>query len=288
MGHNMALNLVDNKHRVVVYNRSPEPTRRIARKGAIGSYSYEEFCEKLGKKKVILMMVPAGKPVDVVLKGIIPNLSRGDVIIDGGNSYYEDSIRRYKMLKKKGISYLDMGTSGGLAGARHGASLMIGGDKKVFKKVEGLFRDLATKNGYGYMGESGAGHFVKIVHNGIEYGMLEAYGEGFEILYESKYKLDFEKVARVWANGSVIRSWLMELSEEAFRKNPKLKGVKGIIGGGETGRWAHKIAQKEKVEDRILRHALKRRRESHKRQDFSTKFIVEMRNKFGGHKIDEG
>ena len=288
MGYNMALGLLDHRHKVVAYNRSPEPTRKLSKKGAIPSYSYEELCKKLGKNKVILIMVPHGKPVDVVLKGLDKYLSKGDIVIDGGNSYYESSIKRYKMLKKKGVSFLDMGTSGGLEGARHGASLMIGGDKKSFRKVERIFKDLATKDGYGYMGESGAGHFVKIVHNGVEYGMLEAYGEGFEILHEGPYKLDFENVSKVWAHGSVIRSWLMDLAQEAFKKNSKLKGVKGIIGGGTTGKWAYKIAKKEKVEVVTLKHALKRRKESTKRQDFATKFVAEMRNKFGGHKIEKG
>jgi len=288
MGYNMVLSLLDKKHKVVAYNRSPEPTRKLAKLGASPAFSFEELCQKLGKNKVILIMVPHGKPVDTVLNGLKQYIGRGDIIIDGGNSYYEDSIRRYNTLKKSGISYLDMGTSGGLYGARHGASLMIGGDKKSFNKIEKIFKDLAIKDGYAYLGESGAGHFVKIIHNGIEYGMLEAYGEGFEILHHGKYKLKYKDVAKVWAHGSVIRSWLMDLSQEAFTKNPNLKGIKGIIGGGTTGEWAYKIAKKEKVEASTLKHALRRRKESKKKQDFSTKFVAEMRNKFGGHKIEEG
>jgi len=189
MGENMVLNLLDKKYKVVVYNRSSGPTKKLARKGATGSYSYEEFVKKLGKQKVIILMVTAGKPVDAVISDLVPLLDKGDIIIDGGNSYYEDSIKLCKDLKKKGINFLDMGTSGGLTGAREGASIMVGGDKKIFSKIEQLFRDLSVKDGYGYMGDSGAGHFVKIVHNGIEYALLEAYGEGFEILEKSKYKL---------------------------------------------------------------------------------------------------
>jgi 6-phosphogluconate dehydrogenase len=210
----------------------------------------------------------------------------GDIVIDGGNSYYEDSIRRYKVLKKLGVSFLDMGTSGGLIGARTGASLMIGGERKTFKKVEKLFLDLAMKDGYAYLGPSGAGHFVKTVHNGVEYALLEAYGEGFGVLEKSKYNLDMKEVSKVWAHGSVIRSWIMDLAHEAFQKNPKLNKVPGVIGGGTTGKWALKISKKMKADSHTLEHALKRRKVSKRKQNFASKFIAEMRNKFGGHKLD--
>ena len=287
MGSNMTLNLLDKKWKVVVYNRSSGPARVLVKKGAKTGKNYDEFVSKLGKKKVILIMVSA-KAVDLVIKDLLPFLRKGDIIIDGGNSYYEDSIKRYKQLKSKGINFLDMGTSGGLEGARKGASLMIGGDKKTFRAVEPLFKSLAVEKGYGYMGESGAGHFVKIIHNGVEYAMLEAYGEGYEILEKSKYKFDYSEVSRIWHHGSVIRSWLMELAEKAFKKNPKLKGVPGIIGGGTTGTWAYKIAKKEKADAHAMEHAIMERKKSKKRQSFASKFIAEMRNQFGGHKIERG
>ena len=185
---------------------------------------------------------------------------------------------------KQGINYLDMGTSGGLTGARNGASIMIGGDKKIFKKIEPLFRDLAVKDGYGYMGDSGAGHYVKTIHNGIEYAILESYTEGYGILDKSKYNLDLKQVSKVWSHGSVIRSWITELAESAFKKyHNKLRGFAGKIGGGETGMWTVKIAKKQKCDVHTLEHALAKRKKSQKMQSFATKFVSAIRKEFGGH-----
>lgn len=287
MGYNLVLNLLDKKYHVVVYNRSPGPVRSISKKGAVGVSSIEDLCFNLDKGKIVFIMVTAGKAVDEIINNLSPFLERGDVVIDGGNSYYEDSIRRYKKLKRKGVHFLDVGVSGGLEGARQGASLMVGGDKKAFKKCERVFRDLAVKDGYGYLGRSGAGHFTKTIHNGIEYSLLESYGEGFEILKKSKYDFNLESVSRIWANGSVIRSWILDLSEEVFKDHSNFKGIKGIIGGGETGRWAYNIARREHVEAKNLENALKKRRESRKKQDFASKFIAVMRKKFGGHKLEK-
>ena len=283
MGKKMVLNLIEKKYKVIVYNRSSEPTKRLAKRGAIASYSLEELSNKLPKPRIIVLMITAGKPVNDVIGKLVPSLSKNDIIIDGGNSYYEDSIKHYKMLKKKGINFLDMGTSGGLEGARHGASLMIGGDKNIFKKTEQLFKDLSVKNGYGYIGKSGSGHFAKIVHNSIEYSLLESYAEGFETLDKSKYDFDYKKISRVWNNGSIISSRIMELSEKVFEKSPKLKTFKGKIGGGETGTWGLKITNKEKVEAETLKHAIKKRKSSMKKQSFSTKFVAALRKEFGGH-----
>ena len=285
MGENMVLNLIGKKYKVVAYNRDPKPTKKLANhKGVIPAYDYKEFVKKIPRPRAIVMMITAGKPVDEVIKEISGLLNKGDIIIDGGNSYYEDSVRHHKELKKKGIHFLDMGTSGGLTGARNGASLMIGGDKKVFKVLEPLFKDLAVKDGYGYMGGAGAGHFVKIVHNGIEYALLEAYGEGYEILSKSKYKLDMKEVSKVWSNGSVIRSWITELAGNVFKKcGDSIKCVVGRIGGGETGSWSLRIAKKEKVEPHTLIHALMKRKKSLKQQSFSTRFVSAIRQEFGGH-----
>ena len=285
MGENMVLNLIGKKYKVVAYNRNPKPTEKLARhKGVIPTYDYKELVKKISRSRVVIMMVTAGKPVDSVIKELSNLLNKGDVIIDGGNSYYEDSVRRCKELKKKGIHFLDMGTSGGLTGARHGASLMIGGDKKVYKKLEPLFRDLAVKKGYGYMGESGAGHFVKTVHNGIEYALLESYAEGYEILSKSKYKLDMVEVSKIWCNGSVIRSWITELAQDVFKKcGNNIKCVVGKIGGGETGRWTLKIAKKLGSDPQTLQHALMKRKKSLKQQSFSTRFVSAIRQEFGGH-----
>ncbi len=288
MGFKMVEKLLDEKHDVVVYNKTSKPARQLAKLGAEAVFSIDEFMKVLGNKKVIVLMVPEGKPVDDLLKGMKGYFQAGDIVIDGGNSYYEDSIRRYNELKKLNVSFLDMGTSGGLIGARTGASLMIGGDRPVFKKVEKLFLDLATQDGYAYLGSSGAGHFVKTVHNGVEYALLEAYGEGFGVLEKSKYDFDMKEVSKVWAHGSVIRSWIMDLAYEAFTKNPKLNKVPGVIGGGTTGKWALKISKKMKADSHTLEHALKRRKASKRKQNFASKFIAEMRNRFGGHKLDRG
>jgi len=283
MGHNVVLNLLDKKHRVVVFNRHPDKVRKIVRNGAIGAYSVEELVDKLPSPRVIILMITAGKPVDMVLKQLLPLLARGDTIVEGGNSWYEDDLRRSKLCSRKGVNFLDMGTSGGLKGARYGASLMIGGDKKIFRRYEKVFRDIATKNGYGYMGPSGAGHFVKMVHNGIEYALEEAYGEGYELMEKSPYRYDYEKVSKVWSNGSIIRSFLLEKAMEAFKKDPKLKKFRGIIGGGETGGWTMKVANREKVEMETLNHAIKKRKQSYKKQSFATKVVSAMRWQFGGH-----
>ncbi len=285
MGENMVLNLLGKKYKVVAYNRNPQPTKKIARhKGIVPTYDYKELIKNIPKPRAIIIMVTAGKPVESVVKELSGLLERGDTIIDGGNSYYEDSVRRHKELKKKGINFLDMGTSGGLTGARHGASLMIGGDKKTYKKLEPLFRDLSVKNGYSYMGTSGAGHFVKVVHNGIEYALLEAYAEGYEILSKSKYNLDMKDVSKVWSNGSVIRSWITELAERVFKKcGNNIKCVVGRIGGGETGRWTLKIAKKLGTDPHTLQHALTKRKKSLKQQSFATRFVSAIRQEFGGH-----
>lgn len=283
MGKNMVLNLISKRYGVVAYNRSRESTKEMEKKGSIGTYSFEEFCDNLGKEKIIIIMVTAGKPVDYIINGLLPFLSKNDIIIDGGNSFYEDSVKRYNSLKRKGINFIDLGVSGGLEAARHGASLTIGGDKAVFKKIEFLFRDLAAKNGYGYVGNSGAGHFAKLIHNGIEYAILEAYGEGFEVLSKSEYKFNLKDIARIWNNGSIIKSHLLELIEKIFDKNKKLAGTDGIIRGGESGKLAYSIAKKSGVEFDSLKHALQKRKLSEKKQSFSTRLISLLRAEFGGH-----
>ena len=284
MGHNVVLNLLSKKHEVVAYNRSADKVRKIVKKGAIGAYSAGELARKLARPRTIIIMISAGKPVDAVIRQLLPLLSKGDTLVEAGNSWFKDSIRRYKLCKGKSVNFLDMGTSGGLKGARYGASLMIGGDKQAFKRLEKLFTDMAARDGYAYVGASGAGHFVKMVHNGIEYALEEAYGEGFEVLKKCPYKLDLAKVARVWSSGSIIRSFLSELAEQAFRKDPELRKFKGAIGGGETGAWALKVAKKEMVEMETLAHALRVRKQSLKKQTFATKLVSALRAEFGGHK----
>ena len=231
-------------------------------------------------------MVTAGKPVDIVIEEILPYLKKGDIVIDGGNSFYKDSVRRYNYLKKKSIDFLDIGTSGGLSGARHGACLTIGGDINVFKKIEFVCKFVSAKDGYAYVGPSGAGHFVKMTHNGVEYALLQAYGDGYELLYNGPYKnLDFKKISTTWKNGSVIRSWLVELAEDAFSKDARLSKIEGVVGGGETGTWAIETAKEYNVPFESVKLALKLRKKSQKKPSFSGKVIAALRNEFGGHEV---
>ena len=285
MGFNMILNLHSKKIDVVAYNRSIEPINKIKKYGVETASLIDSLIDKLPERKIIWLMVTAGKPVDSVIKELLPYLKKDDIIIDGGNSFYKDSIKRYNYLKKKKIHFVDIGTSGGLEGARHGACLTIGGDKKIFKKIEPICRAVSAKNGYAHVGGAGAGHFVKMVHNGIEYALLQAYGDGFELLFKGPYKLDLRKVAETWQNGSVIRSWLLELAADAFKKYPYLKKIKGIVGGGETGQWAIDTAREYAISAESIKLALKLRKKSKKQPTFAGKVIAALRNEFGGHEV---
>ncbi len=286
MGFNIVLNLHSKKVGVVAYNRSHEPLNKIKKYGVEVAFSIEELVKKLPKQKIIWIMVTAGKAVDGTIKELLPYLKKDDIIIDGGNSFYKDSIRRFKFLKNKRIHFVDIGTSGGLQGARYGACLTIGGDKKIFKRIEPICKAVSAKNGYAYVGNAGAGHFVKMVHNGIEYAMLQAYGDGFELLFKGPYKnLDLRKIAATWKNGSVIRSWLLELAEDVFRKYQKLNKIEGIVGGGETGQWAVNTAKEFKVPVESIKLALKLRKKSKKKPSFAGKVIAALRNEFGGHEV---
>ena len=286
MGFNIVLNLKDHKVDIVAYNRSPEPVKEIKKKKVEVAFSVEELMNKLPKQKIIWIMVTAGNPVDLVIEEILPYLNKNDIVIDGGNSFYKDSVKRYDYLKSKKIHFLDIGTSGGLKGARHGACLTIGGDKKTFKKIESICKSASAKNGYAYIGPSGSGHFVKMIHNGVEYALLQAYGEGFELLFKGPYKnLELEKISKTWKNGSIIRSYLMELAEEAFKKDKKLSKIQGIVGGGETGKWAVNTAKEFKVDVDTIKLALKERKKSRKHPRFAGKVVAALRNEFGGHEV---
>ncbi|VVB56477.1 6-phosphogluconate dehydrogenase, NAD(+)-dependent, decarboxylating [uncultured archaeon] len=285
MGFNIMLHLLEQGHEVVAYNRSKESVDKAGKAGAMTAYSLDEFCANLPAPRVILLMVPAGHPVDEVLKGLKTHLKKGDIVIDGGNSNYQDSVRRAKKMAKGGVQYLDCGTSGGLSGARHGACLTIGGNEKAYRKLLPLWRSIACEGGFLYCGPSGAGHYVKTVHNGIEYGLLQAYGEGFELLHKAPYKLKLDKIAGVWTHGSVIRSWLLELAQEKLKTDPRLQNVVGKIGGGETGRWAIEEAKRRKTDMPVLSASLKARRLSEKHESVSGRVIAYIRNGFGGHEM---
>ena len=283
MGYALALNMLDYKISVVAFDRSPDKIDTLVTERGEGVYSVKELVSKLEGPRVVLLMVPAGEPVDAMIEELTPLLEKDDTIIDGGNSFYKDSQRRFEILKKKGIHYLDQGTSGGISGARNGACLMVGGEKKIFERYEKLFKAVATKDGYGYMGSSGAGHFVKMVHNGIEYCVLEAFGEGFETLSKEKFDLDYENISKVWSNGSVIRSWISELAQEAFEKDPQLSKWSGKIGGGETGTWSLQVAQDLGVDFKLLAYSLQKRKDSMKNPSFGTKVVAALRYGFGQH-----
>jgi 6-phosphogluconate dehydrogenase len=283
MGFNMVENLLDHKHEVAAFDLSSEAVKKISEKGAQEASSLKELADKLPSPKIIWLMVPAGAPVDNTLKEISQWLGAGDIVIDGGNSNYKDSIRRAAALKEKGIAFLDVGTSGGLSGARKGACMMIGGQKEIFDKIEELFSAMCVEKGYGYVGKSGAGHFVKMVHNGIEYGMLEAIGEGFELLSASDFNINFNDVARIWANGSVIRGWLMELAQSAFAKDGKLEHVSGEVADSGEGAWTVESSLELNVAIPVITTALQRRYRSRESSPLSDRLVAALRHEFGGH-----
>jgi 6-phosphogluconate dehydrogenase len=231
-------------------------------------------------------MVPAGEVTEETITALMLHLDKGDILIDGGNSFYKDSMRRAELLKTKGISFLDVGTSGGIWGLEKGYCLMIGGEKEVFLYVEPLFQALAQENGYAYVGPQGSGHFVKMIHNGIEYAMLQAYGEGFEIMHAKKeFSLDLQKISTLWNHGSVVRSWLLELAENAFKKEPQLTSIKGYVEDSGEGRWAVYEAIEKDVPAFGITLSLFERFHSRQKESFSAKVIAALRNEFGGHPV---
>ncbi len=283
MGAAMVRNVTESGHKVVAYNRSPEKTKKLSRKkGITGAYSFEELVDKLPKRKIVWLMIPAGKPVDMVLKELVPLLKRGDIVIDGGNSWFKDSQRRASLLKKRGIYYLDCGTSGGIEGARRGACMMVGGDKKAFATVENLFKSMCVKNGYGYMGKSGAGHFVKMVHNGIEYGMVGAIDEGMEAVrkYAGEFGTDMKTVAKVYAHGSIIDGKLTKWLYAAFESG-MIKNVSCAVPVGETEKEMRKL---EKMAPMPVLKQSRLIRVRSRRGNFCAQSIAAMRNLWGGHK----
>jgi len=285
MGANMAQRLLGGGHRVVAYDRDPEAVHSVASAGAAGAGSLEELVRKLSPPRAVWLMVPAGAPVEQTIHSLAPLLSPGDVIIDGGNSYYKDSARRAASLSKQRLHFLDVGTSGGIWGLKMGYCLMIGGEEEVFQRLEPLFRTLAPEEGYAYMGPSGAGHFVKMVHNGIEYGLLQAYAEGFELLHASPYELDLAQLAQLWNHGSVVRSWLLELTEKALAADPGLTSVKGYVEDSGEGRWTVLEAVERGVPLPVISLSLFSRFRSRQDDSFAAKVIAALRREFGGHAV---
>lgn len=284
MGLNMVTRLLQGDHNVVATDLNDDAIKSAFEKGAVAAKSLDELVSKLTTPRVVWVMVPAGKPTNETLDSLAALLSEGDIIIDGGNSMYKDSMQKAVEVKEKGISLLDCGTSGGIWGLKVGYCMMIGGEESAFKTVEEAFKTLAPEDGYAHVGPSGAGHFVKMVHNGIEYAMLQSYGEGFEILKaKEEFNLDFHQISHLWNQGSVIRSWLLELSEDAFRKEPDLASIKGFVADSGEGRWAVQAAIEENVPAPTIVLSLMERFRSRQDESFSAKFIAALRNEFGGH-----
>jgi 6-phosphogluconate dehydrogenase len=288
MGKNMVLNLLDSKRYTIVgLNRTSKVTKQLAQRGLIPSYNVEELVSKLPKRKIVWLMVPAGKPVDQLIKQLIPQLNKNDIIIDGGNSFFKDSIRRHNALKKHGIHYFDCGTSGGQGGARNGACMMIGGNKRIFKTIEHLFSDMCVKNGYGYMGSTGAGHFVKMVHNGVEYGMMSAIAEGMNAVKKHKksFGTDMLEVAKVYSHGSIISGSLMSWLNEAMQNKKFFKSVSGKVPKGATEDEMKLLESLAPMP--ILNRARKMRVSTRKKPSYQGQIIAALRNMFGGHAFNK-
>ena len=286
MGGNMSERLIKGGHEVVVYDRTPEVAQRYVSQGAIGATSPSEITSKLKSPRIVWIMVPAGKPVDDMIASLLPGLGKGDVIIDGGNSNFHDSMRRAAELQGKGIHFVDSGTSGGIWGLANGYCLMIGASQEAFTLCEPIFKTLAPPDGYAHMGPPGSGHYVKMIHNGIEYGMLQAYAEGYEILHASRdFKLDLHKIAAVWNHGSVVRSWLNELAETAFEKDGELSNLRGYVEDSGEGRWTVQEAIDLDVPAPVITLSLLTRLRSRQTDSFSAKVIAALRNEFGGHAV---
>jgi 6-phosphogluconate dehydrogenase len=292
MGGNMALRLtigspdktVTGGHEVVGFAKDPNPDLTGVA-GVEVVTDLREMVDKLPTPKVVWVMVPAGPATEGVISDLATLLKPGDVIIDGGNSYYQDSIRRAEGLKNRGLHFADVGTSGGVWGRAEGYCMMVGGEDETIAILKPILDTLAPTDGWGHMGPSGSGHFVKMVHNGIEYGMMQAYGEGFEVLYKSKYKLDLDKIAKVWNHGSVVRSWLLELAERALSKEPDLRSVAPYVVDSGEGRWTLQAGMDEDVPVPVLAASLFARFASRDPYNFSARFNAALRNQFGGHAI---
>ena len=288
MGGNMVERLLLGGHRIVAYNRSPDKTREAAEHGAIASFSLEELVGNLQETpKAVWIMVPAGDPTTQQILQLIPLLKPGDIIIDGGNSNFRDSIARAKMLQEHNIHFMDVGTSGGIWGLANGYCMMMGGEREIFDHLRPLFATLAPgEDGYDYFGTHGAGHFTKMVHNGIEYGLMQAYGEGFEIIRNSDYQVDLSRLSTVWNHGSVVRSWLLELAERAFEEEGDgLERIRGYVEDSGEGRWTVLEAIAQSVPAPIITLSLMSRFASRQQESYRDQVIAALRNQFGGHAV---
>ena len=285
MGLNMARRLIRHGHTVVGTARSAEPQRALEAEGGKAARDVQALVSALKPHRIVWLMVPAGPTVDEVIAQLLPFLARGDLIVDGGNSNYHDSMRRGFELEGKGIGFLDAGTSGGIWGLEKGYCLMVGGDDADFRRAEPILRDLAPPAGYLHTGPVGSGHYAKMVHNGIEYSLLQAYGEGFEVLARSRFRYDLGAISHLWNQGSVVRSWLLELAERALSKDPRLASIRGYVEDSGEGRWTVQEAMDLDVPAPVLTLSLLARFASRQEESFSAKMIAALRSEFGGHAV---
>ncbi len=288
MGGNMTRRLLDGNHRVLVYDPNKEAVEALVALGAKGSESISDLAESLAAPRAIWLMVPSGEPTESTVSNLAAALSQGDVVIDGGNSNYKDSMRRASLLSEKGINFLDVGTSGGIWGLNEGYCLMVGGGQEAFRHMEPIFQTLSpsAQQGYGYVGPSGAGHFVKMVHNGIEYGLMEAYAEGFELMQAKRgFELDLHQIAEIWRYGSVVRSWLLDLTAASLEEDPKLESIQAYVEDSGEGRWVVQESIELAVPAPVITQSLQTRFRSRQEQPFGARLLAALRQQFGGHAV---
>ena len=289
MGSNMVRRLISRGgHHVVTYDQNEDAVKASEAVGATGASSLEDMTEKLAPPRAVWLMVPAGGPTEATIDSLVPILTTGDVVLDGGNANYKDTVRRAEELRQRGLHLLDVGTSGGVWGLEQGYSLMVGGEKEVFERLEPVFQTLApgAEKGYGYVGPSGAGHFVKMVHNGIEYGLMEAYAEGFELMRaKGDFDLDLAQIAQIWRYGSVVRSWLLDLTAAALREDPTLDDLQAYVEDSGEGRWTVQESIELGVPVPVIALSLQARFRSRQEQPFSARLLAALRNQFGGHAV---
>jgi 6-phosphogluconate dehydrogenase len=286
MGANMVRRLVRDGHEIVAYNRTPEKTHEIVGEGAIGAFSIAELVEKLDKPRAVWVMVPAGDATEAQIQELLEHLEPGDTIVDGGNTNFHDDVRRHDVLAGHGIRYVDAGVSGGIWGLQVGYCLMVGGEAEAVEPLVPVFMSLAPSDGYLHVGGPGSGHYVKMIHNGIEYGLMQAYAEGFEIMHASDYGLDLRAIADLWNHGSVVRSWLLELAARAFAsEGPDLTHLKGWVADSGEGRWTVQEAIDRDVPAPVITLSLQTRFRSRQDDSYGGKVLAALRNEFGGHPV---
>ena len=286
MGFNIAANLLEGGHSVKAFDKNEDLASSLEEKGGIFFHSIPELLARTSDKeeqKIVWLMLPAGDITNTVMNECLELLNPGDILIDGGNSKYTDSKKNNEKFAAKGITFFDVGTSGGVSGARNGACMMIGGERAIFQTIEPIFASLCVENGYLFCGEAGSGHYLKMIHNGIEYGMMQAIGEGFNILHHSEYDYDLERVAKVFNNGSVIRSWLMELTENLLSEDAKLTDIEGVVASSGEGKWTVEEILRLELSAPVITQSLLTRYSSKDEEKYGEKVIASLRNQFGGH-----